>query len=90
MLDKIEYKDPKKKSNLWLVGVFFYAQAIPLVVVSNLIYWTDINDLAKYMPKSLKVEHPNQSVRDDINEILQIRYEGREHDVDDWNKDGWR
>jgi Ca2+/Na+ antiporter len=36
---RIDYKDRKKKTNMWMIGVFFYSLAIPMVIVSNLLYF---------------------------------------------------
>lgn len=100
-MKKIEYKDKKKKSNLWLWGIFLYSQAIPFVIVSNIIYWVPfkkwfhITGLASNYSNIFKLY--GQSIREDINEILEIQYEkqyyintsvgeeGYEH-----NKHGWR
>lgn len=45
-LKMIEFGDPKKKSNIWLKGVFYYSQAIPFVVVSNIIYWINMRAIS--------------------------------------------
>ena len=36
-LGKIDYGNKKKKSNLWLIGVFLYGQAIPMVITTNFV-----------------------------------------------------
>ena len=42
---KIDFNDSKKKSTLWIWGLFFYAQAIPMVIVSNILYFVDFKNL---------------------------------------------
>ena len=55
---KINYDDKKKKSNMWTTGVFFYTQAIPFVVVSNIIYFVDFKGLGRMLPQKYLNKHP--------------------------------
>lgn len=73
MQGKINFKDQKKKSNLWIYGIFFYGQAIPMVIVSNLLYFVDLKSIASNLGKwSFQLD--NQSIIDDQKETLKIFY----------------
>jgi Ca2+/Na+ antiporter len=48
-LGNIEFNDSKKKSTLWIWGLFFYAQAIPMVMVSNLLHFVDFKKMFDHL-----------------------------------------
>ena len=86
--EKISYTDKKKKSNLWKKGVFLYTQAIPLIAVSNLIYFVDFKKLTHHIAQKLHWKcgssNPsmfctlvtnNQSIADDVSENIQLNYQ---------------
>jgi hypothetical protein len=44
-MKKIDYHDKKKKQSIWKWGLLFYELAIPVMIVSNLLYFVDLKDL---------------------------------------------
>lgn len=79
-MGKIEYKDKKKKMNVWMSGVFFYTMAWPMVITSNFMYWVDITKISRWMytkthSKFEWLNVQNQSFHKDINEKLMIEFE---------------
>ena len=74
-LGKIDYKNKKKKSNLWLTGVFLYGQAIPMVYTSLFVYYISSKDLMSIFPKQFHIDNSHyQSLKQDINQGLEIFY----------------
>jgi len=53
----IDYKDPKKKSNLWRTGVLLYGMAIPLVITSNFMYFVPLKSFTGIFSKELLKTH---------------------------------
>ena len=47
---KIQFKNKKLKTKLWTFGIFFYAQALPLVIVQNFLYFVDVPQLLAKLP----------------------------------------
>jgi hypothetical protein len=43
---KIKFDDKKKKQNIWKWGLLFYEQAVPAVIVSNVLYFSNFKDIA--------------------------------------------
>jgi len=93
----INYSDPKKRSNLWRIGVLLYGIAIPLVITSNFIYFVPLSSFTSMFDKKFLAAHPymditNQSMQDDINETIEIYYSRVyiTYGKDDWDQSGWR
>jgi hypothetical protein len=79
-LSKVDYNDKKKKSNFWMIGVFFYSVAWPLVLASNFLYFVDLGALSNKLSIKVKTKLPflnirNQSVRQDIEDQIEIFFE---------------
>ena len=77
---KIAYKDKKKKTNVWMTGVFFYSMAWPLVMTSNLLHFVDFPKLLSKMNDKMKDKMPylniqHNSVTEDTNTLLMVMFE---------------
>lgn len=44
-MNKIDYHEKKKKQSIWKWGLLFYELAVPVMIVSNLLYFIDLKDL---------------------------------------------
>ena len=87
--NKIEFKNKKLKTNLWVLGIFSYAQAIPFVLVSNFFYFVDIRKLLHMLPEKFRDKNnwlslKNESVRDDVDLTLKILYFRTDSNKHDW------
>ena len=73
---KIDYSNKKKKSNLWLIGVFLYGQAIPMVITINFVTFISSKELVNHiLPEKYHITNPHyQSFKRDMNENLEINY----------------
>lgn len=52
--NKIDYNDKKKKSNFWMIGVFFYSVAWPMVLASNFLYFVNLSTLSSKFSNNIK------------------------------------
>jgi hypothetical protein len=90
-------KNKKKgvKSEMWMKGVFFYTQAIPAVVVSNVLYFVDFRKLASKLSTKIISKHPwlkltQQPVQSDIHQNLELQYDRKYQGLGNHHDDGWR
>lgn len=95
---KIDYKDNKKKSNIWMTGVFFYTMAWPMVMVSNFLFFVNMAAVSSKLSDKMKTKAPflditNESIRVDVKTQIEIRFQ-KEYtsklntDIDDFSN--WR
>ena len=88
-LNKIDYKEKKKRQKIWKWGLLFYELAVPTVIVSNILYFVDLKVLIDKIRINIlrdKVKWfsiSNQSFKEDIRENLKISYY-KKNDNEDW------
>ena len=51
---EIIYSDTKRKSNLWVFGLYFYSISIPMLAVSNFLYFLSFKDVFRLFGKEAR------------------------------------
>jgi len=63
--NEFKFEEEKHKEDMWLWGVFFYGQAFPMAIMSNIMYfWSFNRDFLKQDSNSPVMYYP--SLREDV------------------------
>lgn len=68
----LTYDDHKKRPDMWIWGLFFYGQALPLTLVSALTYFIDFS---QYFVKEARGDMANKSIEADSSLLIQVNYD---------------